>query len=299
MNLSYQVVDVFTRTALEGNALAVFTDAQALDARTMQRIARELNLAETAFLLPSTREGCDVRVRIFTTAKEMIFAGHPTIGSAYVARESGFVPRDAMEFVLDELVGPVPIRIESKDDPLLWLRTPPISKRNRFDGAQCARAVGLQPEDLLPGVPCEVWTAGNPILFVPVRDKATVDRAEPDTAALRLLYAGEAEPLCTFVFAPVASGAYSRMFAPDLGVVEDPATGSATGPLAAFMIEYGLARATADGARFISEQGVKIERRSELHVRLVGERGKDGIEVGGYVAPITRATMTLPSRQSG
>lgn len=259
----------------------------------MQKIAKELNLAETAFILPATKPDCDVRVRIFTPSQEMLFAGHPTIGSAFVARKNGFVPRDAAKFVLEEKIGPVPIRVESESDPLLWLRTPPIAKRGSFDRAACARAVGLTLEDLLPNVPCEIWTAGNPNLYIAVRDRGAVDRASVDTVALRKLYANETEGICTFVFAPVAEGAYSRMFAPELGVPEDPATGSATGPLAAFMIEYGLAPATADGTRFVSEQGTKMGRRSILHVRLEGEGGRSGIEVGGYVAPLSVATMTL------
>lgn len=293
MELRYVVVDVFSKAPLEGNPLAVFTDAREIDASLMQRIAKELNLSETAFLLPATQSGCDVRVRIFTPAKEMLFAGHPTIGSAYVARALGLVPRDAAQFVLEEQIGPVPIRVESADDPLLWLRTPPIAKKHGFDARACARAVGLQPDDLLPNVPCEIWTAGNPTLYVAVRDAAAVDRAQADTAALAALFANEREPICTFVFAPVKSGAYSRMFAPALGVPEDPATGSATGPLAAFMLAYDLAPSTADGARFISEQGAKMGRRSELYIRLLGDRGTSGIEVGGYVAELTNATMTL------
>lgn len=293
MQLHYQVVDVFTKTPLEGNPLAVFTDAGDIDGALMQRIAKELNLAETAFILPATQEGCDVRVRIFTPAKEMRFAGHPTIGSAYVARTNGFVDAGAAAFVLEELVGPVPVRVESPSDPLLWLRTPKIDKGARFDAAACASAVGLREEDLLPDVPCELWSAGNPTIYIAVRDAAAVDRAAADTARLRALHAPVGEPVCTFVFAPVARGAYSRMFAPDLGVPEDPATGSATGPLAAFMLAYGLAPNSGDGARFLSEQGTKMGRKSELHIRLDGDRGERGIEVGGYVAPLTRATMVL------
>lgn len=293
MELHYEVVDVFTSAPLEGNPLAVFTDATAIDGTLMQKIAKELNLAETAFILPATKPGCDVRVRIFTPSQEMLFAGHPTIGSAFVARKNGFVPRDAMHFVLEENVGPVPIRVESASDPLLWLRTPPISKQGTFDRAACARAVGLTVEDLVPNVPCEIWTAGNPNLYIAVRDRAAVDRAAVDTVALRELYADQTEGICTFVFAPVPEGAYSRMFAPELGVPEDPATGSATGPLAAYMLAYGLAPSTNGGARFVSEQGTKMGRRSLLHVRLDGEGGGDGIEVGGYVAPLSVATMTL------
>lgn len=293
MQLRYEVVDVFTKSPLEGNPLAVFTDATSIDGTLMQRIAKELNLAETAFLLPATKEGCDLRVRIFTPSQEMLFAGHPTIGSAYVARKNGFVPAAAMRFVLEENVGPVPIRVESESDPLIWLRTPPISKHRVLERSACARALSLREEELLAGVPCEIWSAGNPNLYVAVRDRAAVDRAAVDTVALRELYAGEREAICTFVFAPEPRGAYSRMFAPEHGVPEDPATGSATGPLAAFMIEYGLAPSIANGTRFISEQGTKMGRRSELHVRLIGERGSEAIEVGGYVAPLSVATMTL------
>ena len=293
MELHYQVVDVFTKTPLEGNPLAVFTDARDIDGALMQRIAKELNLAETAFILPATQDGCAVRVRIFTPAKEMRFAGHPTIGSAYVARTNGFVPADAAAFVLEELIGPVPVRVESPNDPLLWLRTPKIDRGARFDADACAQAVGLGVDDLLPGVPCELWSAGNPTIYIAARDAAAVDRAAADTTRLRALHAPVGEPVCTFVFAPVTRGAYSRMFAPDLGVPEDPATGSATGPLAAFMLAHGLAPHTAAGARFISEQGTKMGRKSELHIRLDGDRGEHGLEVGGYVAPLTRATMVL------
>lgn len=291
MNLRYDVVDVFTQSPLEGNPLAVFLDPGELDSETMQRIARELNLAETAFLLPATRGDCALRVRIFTPAREMRFAGHPTVGSAYVARRRGLIPANATEFSFEENVGAVPVRVDA--DGSIWLTTPPISKGTTFERAACAHAVGLREEELLPNVPCQVLTAGNPNLYVAVRDKAAVDRASADSAALQALYAGEKEPLCAFVFTPVAQGAYSRMFAPKLGVTEDPATGSATGPLAAFMMEHGLAP-HADGTRFFSEQGVKMGRRSLLHVIVRGAYGSDAIEVGGHVAPIVEATMKLP-----
>src|SRR5438445_11627010 len=119
----YRVVDVFTEHPLEGNALAVFPDASALDTTTMQRIARELNLAETAFVLPPTRSDCAARVRIFTPAKEMMFAGHPTIGTAFVLLDEGLVPGKAGDFLLEENIGPVPVRVEAGARPMLWLKT--------------------------------------------------------------------------------------------------------------------------------------------------------------------------------
>jgi len=290
MELGYRVVDVFTQTPLEGNPLAVFDRADGLDAATMQRIARELNLSETTFVFsPELRESA-ARVRIFTPTHEMTFAGHPTIGTAWVMRDLGIVPPDAREFALHENVGLVPIRVDEGPDPLIWLRTPPIAKLRAYDPAPCAAAVGLRPEDLLEGVPCESFTAGNPNVYVAVRDRETVDRAKTDSVALERLLADESEPHCIFIFAPTREGAYSRMFADEVGIVEDPATGSATGPLAAFMMEHALAP-HAHGTRFISEQGTKMGRRSILHVYVDGERGANGIDVGGHVVPVITAAM--------
>src|SRR5580692_11290652 len=122
----YEVVDVFTTEPLAGNPLAVFPDPPDLDDTTMQKIARELNLAETAFVLPATREDCAARVRIFTPAKEMAFAGHPTIGTAFVLLQENIVPRDSSDFILEEQVDPVPLRVEAGRRPLIWLRMPPV-----------------------------------------------------------------------------------------------------------------------------------------------------------------------------
>ena len=292
MKLTYHVVDVFTTSPLEGNALAVFPDAGDLDSTMMQRIARELNLSETTFVLPAESTPESTRVRIFTPASELPFAGHPTIGTAYVLRRLGIVPHEAHNFVLSENVGPVPIRVEAGDDPILWLTTPPIRKLGELGRERYARALSLPPDRLVPGVPCEILSAGNPIAFVAVRDVDAVDAARVDSALLLELLRGTKYPVCLFVFAPTDHGAYSRMFAPLLGVPEDPATGSATGPLAAFMMKHGLVSG-ADGTRFISEQGVKMGRRSILHVLVHGERGERAIEVGGNVVHVAEATMHL------
>ena len=288
----YLVVDVFTDTPLQGNPLAVFPEPQGLDAAAMQQIARELNLAETAFLFPPSRPQHAANVRIFTPAAEMRFAGHPTIGSAFVLQHLGRVPESATEFVLEELIGPVPVRAERENGaPMLWLTTPPIEFGPTLDRALCARALQLHEDDLLPAVQPQWLSAGNPNIYIPVRTPEAVDRAACETAGARLL--SPAAPVCVFVFAPVTGGAYSRMFAPGLGVPEDPATGSATGPLAAYMLAHGLAP-THDRARFVSEQGVKMGRRSVLHVRLRGEGGSSGIEVGGSAVLVATASMHLP-----
>jgi trans-2,3-dihydro-3-hydroxyanthranilate isomerase len=287
----YKVVDVFTTDALEGNALAVFPDASGLDATTMQKIAKEFNLAETAFVLPATRKDCAVTLRIFTPAQELPFAGHPTVGSAFVLLEEGIVPKGSSAFVVEEKIGPVPVRIDSGARPMIWLRTPPIREGRCYDSALSAAALGLKPQDLLPIAP-QLLNAGNPTLIVAAQDKAAVDRAWPDLAALKTLKGGETDPFCVFLFTPTPEGAYSRMFAPEYGIAEDPATGSSTGPLTAYMIRHKLVSGQA-GTRFVSEQGTKMGRRSFLHVEIQGERGAHGILVGGHVTPVAEGVVKL------
>jgi trans-2,3-dihydro-3-hydroxyanthranilate isomerase len=266
----YRIIDVFTERQFEGNPLAVFPEAAGLDDATMQRIAREMNLSETVFIFPPAR------LKIFTTTREMAFAGHPTIGASYVLARRG-------RFTVEENVGPVAIRVD--DSGMIWLTTPPIRDGRHFERADCAARLGLSAGDLLDIAP-QVLDAGNPTLLIPVRDKEAVDRARPPHEI--------AEDVCFFVFTPTPEGAYSRMFAAELGVIEDPATGSSTGPLALFMMRHGLAP-SADGARFVSEQGTKMGRRSFLHVTVHGAMGRDGIEVGGNAVDVSEATLLLES----
>lgn len=277
----YRIVDVFTHRKLEGNALAVFPEAAGLDGETMQKIAQELNLAETTFVLPPSRSDCVARVRIFTPAREMRFAGHPTIGTAWVLRDEGLA---AEAFALEELVGAVPVRVE---DDLLWLTTPPIEFGPVFSHETAAAAVSVEAGDLLEMEP-QWLSAGNPNIYIALRSREAVDRAAVEMSALRRLTRGLSEPACVFVFTPVDGGAYSRMFAPEFGIVEDPATGSATGPLAAYMVKHSLCP-RSPGTRLVSEQGVKMGRRSLLHVLIHA----DGFDVGGAVTPLASGVMEL------
>jgi trans-2,3-dihydro-3-hydroxyanthranilate isomerase len=294
LELHYCVVDVFTVVPLLGNPLAVFPDATGIDSGTMQRIARELNLSETTFILPRESDDVRTRVRIFTPGSELQFAGHPTIGTAFVMRTLGIVPRSSKNFILKENVGDVPIRVDDGEGAIIWLTTPPIEKLGEYAREPCAAMLGLQSDQLVPNVPCEVLSAGNSFIFVAVDRPATVDQARLDMAVFEQIVKDSAMPTSVFVFAATDTGAYSRMFAPELGVVEDPATGSATGPLALFMMKYGLAQG-GDGTRFVSEQGTKMGRQSFLHVHVHGERGAGGIEVGGHVAELAKAVMRIPA----
>ncbi len=291
MPRDYHVVDVFTTEPLEGNALAVFPDGSGLSDSFMQKIARELNLSETVFVFPSTSPEFAARLRIFTPFREIIFAGHPTVGTSFVLLEESIVPKGSANFVLEELVGPVPVRVEAGEQPLIWLTTPAIQDGPTFDRALAAEILGLQTSDLLDISP-QVLSAGNPNVYIALKNPQTVDRAWLEMTGLQRLKGSYPDALCVFVFAPISSGAYSRMFAPEHGIAEDPATGSATGPLAAYMMRHELVSGAA-GTRFVSEQGTKMGRRSFLHVNICGENGSEAIEVGGYVTPIARGVMQL------
>ncbi len=281
----YQVVDVFTQVPLEGNPLAVFPEAAGIPSTTMQKIARELNLSETVFVVATQKIDCTACLRIFTPGKEMDFAGHPTLGAGFVLVQQGLVRSGTRSFCVEENIGAIALLVDEGDSSMLWLTTPPVRDGPTVERENAAAVLGLAPAELAHPIP-QVLSAGNPTLFIALKEKSAVDRASLDGSrwtAVKSQY--HPDPLCVFVFAPTADGAYSRMFAPDYGVPEDPATGSATGPLAVYMMRHGLTSQRA-GHGFVSEQGARMGRRSLLHVRVHGENGKDGIDVGGFVTPV-------------
>jgi trans-2,3-dihydro-3-hydroxyanthranilate isomerase len=286
-------VDVFAEKPLAGNQLAVVLDAEDIAADEMQRIAKEMNLSETTFVLPPRDPANAARVRIFTPASEVPFAGHPTVGTAWVLATEGLVPGGSLEFVLEEEVGPVPVRgVKAEGGLDFWMRHPALSfgpvERRR---AQAADSVGLSEEDLLAEVPVQVASTGNPFLFLAVRDARAVDDAVLDLEALtEVLEATGA--FGAFIFARVGGDRlYSRMFS--LDVPEDPATGSASGPLGAFAVKYGLVP-RAPVVAIVSEQGTKMGRQSFIHIELTYGGSDDipeRIEVGGSVKPVIRGTL--------
>lgn len=287
----YRTMDVFTTRQLEGNQLAVFPEANGLDAPTMQRIARELNLPETVFIFPPSGSEFPARLRIFTAARELDFAGHPTIGAGFVlVDERVAAPRDG-RFAVEENIGAIAIRIDDGDPPKLWLTTPPIRDGRLVDRSVCATALGIDERDLLDLQP-QVLDAGNPTLLIALRDASAVDRVTGDARSMGALRGPDGKLLCVLAFTPTPEGAYSRVLALDHGVVEDPATGSATGPLALYMMRHGLVAAEG-GTHFVSEQGTKMGRRSMVHVHIKSPMGSDGIEVGGHVTPVAEATIAL------
>ncbi len=288
----YRVIDVFTDVAFSGNPLAVFLDARELGDGEMQSIARELNLSETAFVTTSTLEGALAKVRIFTPRAEIPFAGHPTIGTVFALVTAGRVPIRTTSFALEEGIGLVNVRIERREPFMAWLRTPPISFGPVFDRGTCVRALGLAADDLLGDLPVQAASAGNPFLYVALRDRAAVDRAVLDIAAMRRAVdhpAGDE----IFLFAQTEDGVYSRMFAPALGVPEDPATGSATGPLGAYLVRYGLLPAR-EGQAFTNVQGVAMGRPSTIRgVVRMRDGDVETVEIGGTAVTVIDGALSL------
>jgi trans-2,3-dihydro-3-hydroxyanthranilate isomerase len=262
----------------------------------MQRIAKEMNIAETTFVLPPDDPAHAAKVRIFTPAVEMPFAGHPTVGTSWVLSTQGLVPGGALEFTLEEGVGPVKVRgVKGPDGLVFWMTHPPVTFGETLkDHDHVAEAIGVRSDDLLPNVPVQVASTGMPFLYVALKDVRAVDRAESSQQKLRGLFR-TAEPLPAFIFAPVGDNhLYSRMFAPHVfDIPEDPATGSASGPLGAFAVKYGLVP-RARKVALVSEQGVKMGRRSLVHIELTYDAAGDipaKIEVGGSVVAVIKGEL--------
>ncbi len=291
MGYRLHTVDVFTERPLAGNQLAVVLGADAIPGEAMQAFAREMNISETTFVMAPSGPGHAARVRIFTPFDELPFAGHPTLGTAWVIWKQGLVPPATEELTLEEGIGPVRVRIErSGAREVLWMTHPPVEFGEVIaERGGVAAALGVRAEDLVPDVPIQVARTGLPFLFVALRDAQAVDRATSNAAALAEF------PHHFFIFARVGpQRLYSRMFAPHTaGIAEDPATGSASGPLGAFAVEHGLVERAAH-VSILSEQGTKMGRPSFVRIALEYAGGADRpsrIEVGGAVVPVVSGEL--------
>lgn len=285
-----RVVDVFTEKALAGNQLAVVLDGRDLPAELMQRIAREMNFSETTFIFPPDNPSHAARVRIFTPQQELPFAGHPTIGTAWVLVNEGVV--DSLDFVLEEGSGPVPVRGAKENGRVMfWMTHPTLKFGQVFPHARIASVLGIDESEIVADVPAQIAFTGLRFMFVALRSPYAVDAAVSDRARLSKLLRGKVQGV--YLFAVNGPGRlYSRMFAPD--IPEDPATGSAAGPLGGFAVRYGLVPRAAE-VSIVAEQGTKMGRQSFLHISL--SYGDDPeipsrIEVGGSVMPVLSGTLS-------
>jgi trans-2,3-dihydro-3-hydroxyanthranilate isomerase len=275
----YVIADVFTDEPLTGNGLAVFTDGRDLSEVDMQAIAREMNLSETVFVLPATSEDADVRIRIFTPAVELPFAGHPTLGSAFVLG----APLQKVVIRLETAAGVVPVSLEREGPKIVFGRMEqPVPRWETVaDPAPVLAALGVERS----GLPVERYDLGPGHLFVELDSPAAVQALAPDIAAL-----AAATPDAANCFAHVEGNSWkTRMFAPNHGVVEDPATGSAAGPLAIHLARHGRIRF---GEQIEIGQGAEINRPSTLYATVDGEGDRiDRVEVGGSAVVVARGEL--------
>ena len=274
----YVVVDVFTSVPLTGNQLAVFTDARDIPEEQLQRVAKEMNFSETTFVYPPEADG-HVRMRIFTPATEVPFAGHPTLGTAFVLA----APLQLIEIKLETGNGTIPVELEREGARIVFGRmAQPIPTVQPFDGADELLAVlGVESQ-----LPVEVYDNGLEHVFVALASTEEVAALRPDFQQL-----ADFGPFGINCFAGDGLRWKTRMFGPGLGVNEDPATGSAAGPLALHLARHGR---IAFGDEIEIVQGVEIGRHSTLFARVDGSADAvERVEVGGSAVVVARGELQL------
>ena len=302
MRASFLTADVFTDTPFGGNQLAVFPDAEGIPERYYLAIAREFNYSETVFVLPARTAGHTRRLRIFTPAEEVPFAGHPTVGTAHVLAATGAIPLTGREtrIVFEEEVGPVRVMIRSDGGRPVFAQLS-VAKLPEIGpppppGEVLAEILSLRPEDLADGpTSAQAISCGLPFLIVPLRHRDAVRRARVRIdrweAVLASYWATE-----VMVFAPEAerpgSDIRARMFAPAFGIVEDPATGSACAALGGYLAARD--RTAAGTLRWVVEQGFEMGRPSLLEVEADKQGGAvTAVRVGGATVLVSEGTMHI------
>ena len=276
----YVIVDVFTDRALAGTQLAVFTDARGLGTETMQALAREINFSESTFVL-TPENGGHAKIRIFTPVTELPFAGHPTLGTAFVL--GGPLQRE--ELHLETGRGIVPVRLEREEGRLVFGRMEqPIPSVEPYQAERALlSALGVERSEL----PVELYDNGMRHVYVALRSEEEVAGLRPDLARLEL-----PPDLGINCFAGSGRRWKTRMFAPGGGVAEDPATGSAAGPLALHLARHGR---IAFGDEIEISQGTEIGRPSTLFARVEGTPEQvERVEVGGSAVIVARGEFRLP-----
>ncbi len=286
MGLTFYIVDVFAEEKYAGNQLAVVRGGANLPEAALGKIALEMNYSETTFVLADEEAGGGYDVRIFTPGGEVPFAGHPTLGTAYVIRHE----------ILAEPVGRVTLNLKAGKIPVtfgdvLWMRQLPPTFGATLDTAPSARALNLETKDLDDRFPVQEVSTGLPAVIVPLRDLDALGRCKVDWERYVKL-AGPGKNLYVFCPEPHGNGPgdlSARMFANDLGVPEDPATGSAAGCLAAYLLEHRYLGTGPVDVRV--EQGYEIQRPSLLYLRAEREGDETTVHVGGRVQMVARGEL--------
>ncbi len=298
----YLHYDVFTDHLFGGNQLAVFLDGRGLSSEAMQAIAKEMNFSESTFVLPPERPDTDARMRIFTPGEELPMAGHPTIGSTFALARSGVIEPDRDRFVFGLGIGPVPVALtwRGADLTFAWMTQPnPTFSDPIADPAGAAATLGLSELAVAgTGLPVQVVSCGVPFLFVPLTTRAAVDSASMQRDRFdRFRAETKTQAHGVFLFSSQSGSdkatVYSRMFAPDLGVIEDPATGSASGPLGCYLVRHKVVTPEKAGA-ILSLQGVKMGRPSHVHISIGVEHEEiTSVRVGGEAVVAGEGTLYM------
>lgn len=289
-NLDFYIVDVFAEEKYAGNQLAVFIGAAALSTEQMQQIAREINYSETTFILsPEPRNG-GYEVRIFTPAKELPFAGHPTLGTAFVLQQA-VIQQPVETITLNLQVGPIPVTVIYQDQvpDVLWMRQNPPVFGQTVDATAIAPALGLEIDDFDTRYPIQEVSTGVPFLIVPLKNLAALQRIKVNVdRVVSLVESLQAKEI--FVFCPEtrnpANQFSARMFAPCLGIPEDPATGSANGCFAGYLVQHHYLGSESIDVRV--EQGYEMGRPSLLLLRAARKSDTIEVEVGGKVIKVAK-----------
>jgi trans-2,3-dihydro-3-hydroxyanthranilate isomerase len=293
VRVSFRLVDVFTPRPLGGNQLCVVPEPGELDDAEMQAIAKEIGFSETTFVTEAA--GDRYAMRIFTPGQELPFAGHPTLGTAFVLVNDGRVATPATQMIA---AGEIPVEVDVEANTA-WMTQLPAEFGPIFpDRELVATAIGLTTADLDPGRPVQTVSTGLPTTIVPVRDLETIRRAARNERLVgEAVAASGGQDL--YLFAPTAEGVTARMFDSEFGIGEDPATGSAAGPLGAYLAEYGGLGTTSS---VTIRQGEQVGRPSELHIEVdregglwPGDRSSGAwrVRVGGGVHVVGRGAFEL------
>ena len=300
-NYRYLLLDVFTDRRFGGNPLAVFPDAQGIDAKTMQAIAKEFNLSETTFVLPPGDKNADYHVRIFTPKAELPMAGHPTIGTAFVlARERMKAQQPPpTTLLLEEGIGIIPVTLawDTPPAPKITMRQPLPTFGPRFENPDIlASVLSLESADLMSNVPIEVVSCGVPFLIVPIKTLQAVQRIAFQQSLWQRELVHLTPEILVFTQQTQTPDAnvHCRMFAPALGIAEDPATGSANGPLGAYLVRYGLAPTLSRTVSLLSEQGFEMGRPSLIDITIDHiNKEISGVRVGGHCVFIGEGVLEI------
>ncbi|WP_246943937.1 PhzF family phenazine biosynthesis protein [Bacillus pinisoli] len=301
--LPYILLDVFTEKPFGGNQLAVFLNGEGLTTDTMQTIAKELNLSETVFMFPPTKDRPHFKLRIFTPAMELPFAGHPTIGTAFLLGEKNLVPgltNGMNTVVVEENIGKITLNLYIQNGSMVkaeMVQPIPEIVGKVEDVSAVASLLSLPEEAIDSSLPIQSISAGIPFLFIPVKSLSDMENIKFRLDVWQERFSANENTRHIFAFSLETEGdaqVHSRMFAPALGISEDPATGSASGPLGFYLVQNKVIPVMNNLVKIISEQGIEMGRPSKIDITLeMTDEGVKRVLIGGSAFIMGEGTLFL------